>query len=198
MWYVVDDEGASLLYGFKSEISKDEFEKRIKENTLLDVVNSVKVKKGDVFFIEAGMLHAIGKGIVIAEIQQNSNTTYRIYDYGRIGVDGNPRQLHVNKALDVTELAPPTAHDFIDDGGYGELLVKCDYFTVRKLTSNTAMNADSSSFHSILLLSEEANVKYGDGEILTIKKGETIFIPAGLGEYMIYSDSEIEALLTTI
>ena len=199
MWYVVDcDEGASLLYGFKSEISKEEFKKRIKENTLLDVVNSVKVKKGDVFFIEAGMLHAIGGGIVIAEIQQNSNTTYRIYDYGRIGADGNPRQLHVDKALDVTDLVPPTRREFVDDGGYGQLLAKCDYFTVRKLTSNTALNADSSSFHSILLLSEDANVKYGDGEIITIKKGETIFVPAGLGEYEIYSDSEIEALLTYV
>lgn len=199
MWYVVDcEEGASLLYGFKSEISKDEFEERIKDNSLLEVVNSVKVKKGDVFFIEAGMLHAIGEGIVIAEIQQNSNTTYRIYDYGRIGVDGKPRELHVDKALDVTDLVPAPDYNFADNGECGELLVKCDYFTVRKLTANTELNADSSSFHSVLLLSGSANIEYGDGENITIKKGETIFIPAGLGEYKINSDSEIEALLTTV
>ncbi|NMA79995.1 MAG: class I mannose-6-phosphate isomerase [Clostridiales bacterium] len=199
MWYVVDcDEGATLLYGFKSEISKEEFSRRIEENTLLEVVNSVKVKKGDVFFIEAGMLHAIGKGIVIAEIQQNSNTTYRIYDYGRIGADGNPRQLHVDKALDVTELAPPIRRSFTDDGKYGELLVECEYFTVRKLTTNTMLNADSASFHAILLLSGNAHIKYGDGETIAIKKGETVFIPAGLGEYEIHSDGEIEALLTTV
>ncbi|MCI6751509.1 MAG: class I mannose-6-phosphate isomerase, partial [Selenomonas bovis] len=103
MWYIVDCEpGASLLYGFQHEISKEEFECRIKENTLLDVVNRVPVHKGDVFFIDSGTLHAIGKGILICEIQQNSNTTYRIYDYGRVGKDGKPRELHVQKALDVT------------------------------------------------------------------------------------------------
>ena len=82
MWYVVDcDEGATLLYGFKHEITKEEFARRIADNTLLEVTNAVPVKKGDVFFIKSGTLHAIGKGILIAEIQQNSNTTYRIYDY---------------------------------------------------------------------------------------------------------------------
>ena len=107
MWYIVDcDEGAELLYGFKHEISKEEFAERIANNTLLDVTNNVPVHKGDVFFIKAGTLHAIGKGILIAEIQQNSNTTYRIYDYGRVGKDGKPRELHVEKAKDVTKLAP--------------------------------------------------------------------------------------------
>ena len=88
MWYIVDcDEGAELIYGFKGEISAEEFKERIENNTLSDVMNSVPVKKGDVFFIEAGTLHAIGKGILIAEIQQNSNTTYRVSDYGRLGAD---------------------------------------------------------------------------------------------------------------
>lgn len=90
MWYVVDcEEGAELVYGFKENISKEEFEKRIKDNTLTDVCNSVPVHKGDVFFIDAGTLHAIGEGILIAEVQQNSNTTYRVSDYGRLGADGN-------------------------------------------------------------------------------------------------------------
>ena len=103
MWYVVDcDEGASLIYGFNKEISKEEFESRIKDNTLSEVCNYVPVKKGDVFFIGAGTLHAIGEGILIAEVQQNSNTTYRVSDYGRLGADGNPRPLHIEKAVDVT------------------------------------------------------------------------------------------------
>lgn len=98
MWYIVDcDPGAELLYGFKHEISKEEFAERIANNTLLEVTNNVPVHKGDVFFIESGTLHAIGKGILIAEIQQNSNTTYRIYDYGRVGKDGKPRELHVRR-----------------------------------------------------------------------------------------------------
>ena len=98
MWYVVDcDPGASLLYGFTHEISKEEFRQRIENNTLLEVTNRVEVHPGDVFFIESRTLHAIGKGILIAEIQQNSNTTYRVYDYGRVGADGKPRQLHIEK-----------------------------------------------------------------------------------------------------
>lgn len=86
IWYVLDaDEGAELIYGFKEKISKDEFRKAIESNTLPEVLNSVKVHKGDLFFIEAGTVHAIGKGTLIAEIQQNSNSTYRVYDYGRLG-----------------------------------------------------------------------------------------------------------------
>ena len=108
MWYIVDcEEGSQLIYGFDKEISREEFADRIKNNTLLEVTNNVPVHKGDVFFIESGTLHAIGKGILIAEIQQNSNTTYRVYDYGRVGKDGKPRELHIEKAIDVTELCPP-------------------------------------------------------------------------------------------
>ena len=107
MWYIVDAEpDAKLIYGFKKEISRNEFERRITDNTLLDICNQVPVKKGDVFFIDSGTLHAIGKGILIAEIQQNSNTTYRVYDYGRVGKDGRPRELHVDKAIEVTKLQP--------------------------------------------------------------------------------------------
>ena len=102
IWYVIDaTDDAQLVYGFKNKISKEEFKKAIEENTLLDVLNTVKVKKGDLFFIEAGTVHAIGKGVLIAEIQQNSNSTYRVYDYGRIGKDGKPRELHIKKAVDV-------------------------------------------------------------------------------------------------
>ena len=109
VWYVIDcEEGAELIYGFAEETDSDTFRRAIEEGTLLDIVNRVPVKKGDVFFIEAGTLHAIGKGILIAEIQQNSNTTYRVYDYGRLGADGKPRELHIDKALDVTRCTPPT------------------------------------------------------------------------------------------
>ena len=113
MWYVVDcEEGASLYFGFAKEISQEEFAQRIHDNTLLEVLNKVPVKKGDVFFIESGTLHAIGEGILIAEIQQNSNVTYRVYDYGRVGADGKPRQLHVEQAIKVTnrEVSAPKSY----------------------------------------------------------------------------------------
>jgi len=109
MWYVVDcDEGAELIYGFSENISKEEFERRIKDNTLTEVCNSVPVHKGDVFFISAGTLHAIGEGILIAEVQQNSNTTYRVSDYRLIDADGKPRPMHIEKAVDVTNSDKPT------------------------------------------------------------------------------------------
>ena len=102
MWYIVDcDEGAELLYGFDHEVTAEEVRKAALDNTLPQLCNHVPVHKGDVFWINAGTLHAIGKGIVIAEIQQNSNLTYRLYDYGRTDKDGNPRELHLDKALDV-------------------------------------------------------------------------------------------------
>lgn len=189
MWYIVDcDEGAELLYGFKHDITKEEFKTRIENNTLLEVTNSVPVKSGDVFFIEAGTLHAIGKGILIAEIQQNSNTTYRIYDYGRVGADGKPRQLHIDKAVDVTNLCPakpyPVTKYFTENGAVKRLLAKSDYFTVYTVDASekALFEADETSFHSILLLEGSAVLDCG-GEKLSLKKGDSVFVPAGCGEY---------------
>ena len=200
MWYVVDaEEGAELLYGFKKEISRDEFAERIKNNTLLEVTNNVLVHKGDVFFIESGTLHAIGKGILIAEIQQNSNTTYRIYDYGRVGKDGKPRELHIEKACEVTKLIPPTRParpqgDTILKKGYSEtLLASCEYFNVNKLVVGTsaALEATAASFHSILVLDGSFTV----GE-LELGKGDSCFIPAGFGKYELMGKGEV--ILTDI
>lgn len=203
MWYIVDcDEGATLLYGFKKDISKEEFAQRIADNTLLEVTNSVSVKKGDVFFIEAGTLHAIGKGIVIAEIQQNSNTTYRIYDYGRVGNDGKPRELHVEKAKDVTDLCPakayPEAETEEKDGYTIKLLSSCEYFTTNavKVSSKATLNADDKSFHSILVLEGNGTMKSNDDDTLKVKKGDSVFIPAGTGEYEVEGD--LSVILTTV
>ena len=100
MWYVLEAEpDACLYYGFQRDISKEEYKARIENNTLTEVLNAAPVKKGDVFFIPAGTLHAICKGIVVAEIQQNSNVTYRVYDYARRGAGGQLRQLHIDQAL---------------------------------------------------------------------------------------------------
>ena len=190
MWYVVDcDEGASLLYGFKPNITKEEFRERIENNTLLEVTNSVPVKKGDVFFIEAGTLHAIGKGILIAEIQQNSNTTYRIYDYGRVGADGKPRQLHIDKAVDVTNLCPAKPYpqsEPVDMGGWTKKrLAKCEYFTVDVINVDTsaALEADKSSFVNILVLDGGCVLSSEGNDAVELKKGDSVFIPAGLGKF---------------
>lgn len=183
MWYVVDaEENASLYYGFKEKITKDEFKKAIETNTLTDVLNKVSVKKGDCFFIEAGTVHAIGAGLLIAEIQQNSNTTYRVYDYGRVGADGKPRELHTEKALAVTVTAPATA-EVLHDSDEKELkLAECKYFTVKKhkLSGSIELNVDGRSFASLLCV--DGSVSVGDVEI---KAGECVFIPANYGSLIL-------------
>lgn len=199
-WYILDcEDNAELIYGFNRELSSEEFRKAVEENTFLDAVNKVKVKKGDLFFIEAGTLHAIGKGILLAEIQQNSNTTYRVYDYGRLGADGKPRELHTEKAIDVTTYTPPTRDTnpegklFVGNGFTKQLLTKCDLFNVEKITVTEAFIdiADDKSFVSVL-------VTDGVGKIdnIEIKKGDSLFIPANYGEFQI--SGNIEAIITRV
>lgn len=183
MWYVVDcDEGACLYYGFSREISKEEFRRRIEENTLLEVLNRVPVRKGDCFFIKSGTIHAIGAGLLIAEIQQNSNTTYRVYDYGRLGADGKPRELHIEKAMAVTECRPPESPVLHTENSGDIAIAECEYFTVKKLDVNGSAETDidGDSFSSLLCLDGAASVGGVD-----IKKGECVFLPAGIGRVKI-------------
>ena len=200
MWYVLDAaDGAELIYGFKEAITKEAFRQSIENGTLLDRLNRVKVKKGDRFFIEAGTVHAIGKGALIAEIQQNSNCTYRVYDYGRIGKDGKPRELHIDKAVDVAVTAPPqysTAPEGSEEqhNGYTcQRLTSCSLFTVdRYAVSDTlTLTADKDSFQHLLLLD-------GSGSIngRSARKGDSYLVPAGYGRYSI--TGPLEFLLTKI
>lgn len=189
MWYVLDCEpGASLIYGFKQEIAKDEFRKRIENNTLLDVVNRVPVKKGDVFFIEAGTLHAICGGILIAEIQQNSNITYRVYDYGRMGKDGKPRQLHIEKAIDVTNLstvrhkAVSKRHTVAKEGFTEELLCRYrrDEIKLVRIAGEAVLANDANSFTHLLCI-EGKGVLVWQQHTINLTKGSSLFLPANLG-----------------
>lgn len=198
MWYVLDaNEGASLYYGFKSEITKDEFEDRINNNTLLDVLNKVEVHKGDMFFIESGTVHAIGKGIVICEIQQNSNTTYRVYDYDRRDANGNPRELHVKKAIDVSNLAPAaqnrSASETVEHEGFSVTrLAECKYFTVDKVEvdSKADLTVSTDSFKSIVVTDGNGVLTF-EGESVDINKGDSIFIPAQDAEYSVSGKCEL-------
>ena len=196
MWYVMDaGKDAFLYYGFKKEISKEEFAGRIQEDTLLEVLNAVPVQKGDVLFIESGTIHAIGEDILIAEIQQNSNVTYRVYDYGRVGKDGKKRDLHIEKALAVTNRVP-----LIKSKSSYPHVADCDYFTVDKLNLDGQMMrrmegyVSEESFVSILILDGEGTVSCGDE--VTYKKGDSLFLPAGSGTYVI--EGNCDALITTI
>ncbi len=204
MWYVVDAApGAQLYYGFAHEITRDEAAKRIADGTLTEVLNAVPVKAGDVFFIEAGTVHAIGAGILIAEIQQNSNTTYRVFDYGRVGADGKPRALHVEKALEVSKLCPPErpakpmGEPETKGGLTDTLLAACDYFTTRllELTGSAPLCAGTDSFHSLLCIDGDGAVVW-NGKAVPFAKGDSLFLPAGLGDYRIAGSARL--ILTTL
>lgn len=200
MWYVLDcAEDAKLIYGFRSQISAADFKKAIESNTLLDVLNTVYVKKGDVLFIEAGTVHAIGKGVLIAEIQQNSNTTYRVYDYNRLGADGQPRALHVKKAVDVA-VTEPAKYPIAPQGktehfeGYDTtLLVQCDLFTVNRYQINTQAQFDinADSFKHVLVTDGAGSI-----EGMPFKRGDSFFVPAGYGTATVSGPCEI--LITNI
>ncbi len=188
MWYILDcDDGAFLYYGFKKKITSEEFRKAIEDNTLLDILNKVQVKKGDVFFIEAGTVHAIGKGIVICEIQQNSNTTYRVYDYNRKDKDGNTRPLHIEQAVAVSKTEPPKKYRINNN-----ILAECKYFTVEKeeISGKKNICISRNCFKSVIVVS-------GNGELILNNhktefiKGDSIFIPAQDAEFTIYGNCEV-------
>lgn len=192
-WYILDcEENAELIYGFNREISSEEFRKRIEDNTFLEVVNKVKVHKGDMFFIEAGTLHAIGSGILLAEIQQNSNTTYRVYDYQRRDKDGNLRPLHIDKAVAVTKCekpkygVKPVGEKLKTESGTRQLLTKCDLFTVNEYTidGTQTLISDESSFVS-LLVTDGNGVVENSGEALEVRKGDSLFVGANSGKITI-------------
>lgn len=196
MWYVMDaGENAFLYYGFRREIDREEFARRIREDTLLEVLNAVPVQKGDVLFIESGTIHAIGKNILIAEIQQNSNVTYRVYDYGRVGKDGKKRDLQIEKALAVTNRIP-----IIKNKSSYPHVADCDYFTVDKLNLDGRMMHRmegcvlEESFVSILILDGEGTIFCK--EQVEYQKGDSLFLPAGSGAYVI--EGKCDALITTI
>jgi len=191
MWYVVDAQpGAGIYYGFKDEITLEQMEEAIRENTLTDLLNWEDARPGDVFFIPAGTVHAIGAGLLIAEVQQSSNLTYRVYDYGRVGADGKPRELHIRKALDVARRARPadpvgpteSARDV--EGGRVQPLVACDRFDVRALEVEGLMEDEArpESFVSLLCLSGEGALVC-EGRSLAIEKGQSVFVPAGMGKF---------------
>lgn len=197
MWYVMDaGPNAFLYYGFKREISREEFARRIQEDTLLEVLNAVPVQKGDVLFIESGTIHAIGANILVAEIQQNSNVTYRVYDYGRVGKDGKKRDLHIEKALAVTNRVP-----ILRSGRSYPHVADCDYFTVDKLNLDGSVMrkveglVGDASFVSVLIMNGSGQI-HCDGESVPYQKGDSFFLPAGSGSYTI--EGSCDALVTSI
>ncbi len=202
-WYILDcEEGAELIYGFNKKITSEEFRDSIQNNTFLNYVNKVKVKKGDVFFIKSGTLHAIGGGILLAEVQQSCNTTYRVYDYGRL-VNGKPRELHVDKAVDVTVTDVPERSGTADGAPVkcGDATVtqlcSCEFFkmTSVELSGRHTVDVLDDSFLSILIFDGKGSITL-NGSVVSVKKGDSVFIPAGSGEVAL--SGEFKALLSTL
>lgn len=204
MWYILDCEPGSFLYfGVNQDLTKEEYRAKIEDDTILDVLNKVEVHKGDVFFIKAGTIHAIGAGIMICEIQQNSNSTYRVYDFGRTDAQGNPRELHVDKAVEVSQLTPsektygqqPKVE--LDNHNTKSTLATCEYFTTECYTvdNSITLNADEKSFHSLIILDGTGSITCGE-ENVSYKKGDSIFLPANAGGYTV--EGTCSFILTTI
>ncbi|EWM54098.1 type I phosphomannose isomerase catalytic subunit [Ruminococcus flavefaciens] len=172
MWYVIDAEpNAGLYVGFNRDVSREEVAQRIKDNTIVDVLDFNLTKPGDVFFIPAGTVHAIGAGNLICEIQQSSNSTYRLYDYDRRDKFGNQRELHLDKALDVLNYHKYESIHF--DGK-----VSCKYFNVVFLDvkGRQRITLTNDSFYSITCIKGSGTLTLG--ETMPINSGETVFIPA--------------------
>ena len=197
MWYILEcDSGAFLYYGFNKDVTETEYKSAVQNGTLTDILNKVTVKKGDVFFIPAGTVHAIGSGMVICEIQQNSNTTYRVYDYNRRDKDGNLRPLHVDKALKVSRLEKSPELPVIPDGD-NVTLSDNEYFKVQRIRTDTQKKIPISrkSFHSVTVTDGSGVISFGQ-KITEFTKGDSIFIPAQEGEYTV--SGKCELIITTV
>lgn len=195
MWYVLDAEpGASLIYGFAHDMNERKVRRSIANGHLMRHLQSVPVHKDDVFFIRPGTIHAIGAGVLIAEIQESSNVTYRVYDYGRKDKDGRERELHVDKALEVMNYkAEQQVRQQMRVMRYGlgsatEILCRCQYFQVERVlvTSEHMCRVESNSFQVLLVL--EGDLTVGT---LNVGKGDCVFLPAGCGEVKVLGKGQM-------
>lgn len=193
MWYVLEaKENAKLVVGLKNGISKEDFKSAVENNKVMECLNTVPVKSGDIIDIPAGLVHAITSGLLVAEIQQNSDTTFRIYDYDRVDNSGQKRELHLEQALGVidfegklkTELC--LGNDILKENLKVTKYINNQYFTVDKYEVVDILEEESlyDKFTILLFVDGEGKVEYDDLEI-QVKMGDTIFIPAYLGKYKI-------------
>lgn len=206
MWYIMDcEEGASIYFGFNQNVTLEQVKEHIEAHTLIGLLNKVPVHKGDVFFVEAGTVHAIGAGVMVCEIQQSSNSTYRLYDYGRLDKYGNQRELHIQKALSVLDTKRldveenPKRNCIVNDGFELQRLGGCKYFECLryKVEDKAAVCADNSSFVALTILEgcgvlEEEKTKKKNH----FQKGDNFFVPAGSGNIIV--EGKTEFILTHV
>ena len=200
MWYVVSaDKDAHLMSGLSAEITPEEYVSRVEYNTITDVLCDYKVQSGDVFFLPAGRIHSIGKGCFIAEIQQTSDLTYRIYDFGRLGLDGNPRELHTELAKNAIDYS--VSEDYRT--AYAPVLnedtplVECEYFTTNLLDLTEQISVDvksKDSFVILICLEGQGELKDSEGNAVSLKQGETVLVPASIESIHLYPTEKFKLL----
>lgn len=204
MWYVLDAaRDARLVYGFHHDVEEAQLRSSIENGTVEKYLQKIPVQKDDVFYIEAGTVHAIGAGVLVAEIQESSNLTYRLYDYDRLDKHGQKRELHVDKALAVADLeasAEPKQPMRVlkyRQGCASELLCRCKYFEVYRMLVNTercrklvGYQAEETSFRVLLCTDGCGTVKYGENHTLMFFKGDCIFVPANSVKLRIHGTAQ--------
>ena len=187
MWYIMQaDQGSELVVGFNKDVTKQEYVKHLENNTLLDILNYEKVDEGDTFFINTGKIHAIGGGILLAEIQQTSDVTYRVYDFNRKDKNGNTRELHTELAVDAIDYEKKDDFKvhYKNDVNVANKMVSCIYFTTNYLNIEGVFKQNliaRDSFTIYMCVDGEAEITSGSGKE-RIKKGETVLIPAAFNE----------------
>ena len=200
MWYIIDaDDGASLIYGFKHKVSKEILERAIEKGELDKHLQKVEVHKGDLFFVPAGTVHGIGKGILLAEVQESSNVTYRVYDYDRVDKNGKKRELHFDKAVQVMDMG--IAPDIKQKkrlvkyypGCSREFLCRCTYFETERIqvTKGFSFSVMENSFQVLMCLDGYGQVEVDGDKPVRFSKGETVFLPAGIGRCLIIGDTSV-------
>lgn len=183
MWYIIDSEpGSRIFAGLSQAITPDDYTRMVADNTIMNAVAAHDSHPGDLFFLPAGRIHAIGAGNLLAEIQQTSDITYRVYDFGRLDADGKPRQLHTELAKDAIDYTVyPEYKSAYTPNPEGETpLISCSYFDVRleNVSGNLDIDAGRNSFMIVMCLEGNATLNCNNGTSVTVVRGETVLIPA--------------------
>jgi mannose-6-phosphate isomerase len=194
MWYVMQaDADSRIIVGFKENSSKGEYVKHLNDNTLVSILDDVKAKPGDVFFLETGTVHAIGAGLVVAEIQQTSDITYRLYDFDRVDAQGNKRELHVDLALDAINYDKvDTKKKYETKANTSNVVVDCPYFTTNfiPLESTVEVSKTGETFTVYMCIKGSFEIEF-DGFKQTYTKGDTVLIPAAINAFILNGKASI-------
>lgn len=202
MWYFLNDEPSQIYCGLKPGTTRADFVQAMEEESFEEILRAVPAENGGAAFVPGGRVHAIDAGCLILEIQQNSNTTYRVYDWGRVGNDGKPREMHVDKALQVIDFedAEDPVCVPVPTSSNVRNICTSEFFVLEEVTLDGSVDllADGRSFHALFSADGGFELFYGEGRVEAVAKGESVLIPAALGSYRLKSNEKIKVLKTSL